>query len=161
MLVSPAPVYSAVSVIPSTFSAWSSQVPDKLDHIQAAYAPFDLVVISKVGGLLSMITISDKGNEVVFCICVEKGGGLASLYILPLYGLRTASFGDVDEGEAMYAWVADTLSGQSVVWLHSVYISIRFMIRLDILPANLQLAVTSPIWKTSLSLCLEPVYDLT
>ena len=45
--------------------------------------------------------------------------------------------------------------------IHSVYISSWFMIRLDLFPAKLQLAVKSSSWKNSLSLCLDKVYDKT
>ena len=45
--------------------------------------------------------------------------------------------------------------------LHSAYILSRFMIRLNILPDNLQLAATSSSRTNSLSFFLDPVYDLT
>ena len=70
MLVAPAPVSSAASVIPTTFAAWVAQGPSKYKRICAVYISFTFAKEYKVGECLKELALSDI-DKVPLGVCLE------------------------------------------------------------------------------------------
>ena len=71
MLVSPAPISLATSVVPSTFAAWAAQGPEDSENIHTVYASFAGAEEDYVSEFLREVLLSEGGGEVTFGVCIK------------------------------------------------------------------------------------------